>query len=117
MTEDLLQRLDEAATDTHYIDHETAREAAARIRELEAALDIGVEGAGMWRFWSKKADEFAKLSAMWKARADRAEAQRDALAAEIQHLRTALFRVRELTRDGDRMVSNIADGALNGGTA
>lgn len=35
---DLLMRLDEAANDTHFIDHETAREAAARIRELEAQL-------------------------------------------------------------------------------
>lgn len=36
--DDLLQRLDDAANDTHYIDHITAREAAARIRELEARL-------------------------------------------------------------------------------
>ena len=34
--DDLLHRLYEAANDTHYIDHQTAREAAARIRELEA---------------------------------------------------------------------------------
>lgn len=38
LTDDLLTRLDDAANDTHYIDHETAREAAARIRELEAQL-------------------------------------------------------------------------------
>jgi hypothetical protein len=35
---DLLDRLDEAANDTHFIDHETAREAAAEIRNLRDQL-------------------------------------------------------------------------------
>jgi predicted transcriptional regulator len=41
MSDDLLHRLDEAANDTRYIDHQTASEAAARIRELEAQLADG----------------------------------------------------------------------------
>lgn len=92
MNEDLLSRLEGLAANMRgalVAGHETPTEAAALIRDMQAALDLGSEGSGMWRFWAKKAAEVAKLAAidrklaqktandaaMWKARAECAEAK------------------------------------------
>jgi hypothetical protein len=43
-------------------------EQAARIAELQAALDSDPDGSGYWRFWSGKAAEQANLATVSQAR-------------------------------------------------
>lgn len=49
------------------------RELEAQLAEAQAALDAGVEGAGFWRFWQKKAAEYVSRLADAETRAARAE--------------------------------------------
>lgn len=101
MTDDLLTRLDEAANDTHYIDHQTAREAAARIRELEEQRDAA----------EARETLAAEAAVKYLERAESAEAQVERNAAIAFH---ALQRatLAEEWRDHDKTRAESAEAAL-----
>jgi hypothetical protein len=90
MTDDLLTRLDDAANDTHYIDHETAREAAARIRELEAERGAAWQaGADNQRsHMVARIDELIAQVGMARIDADSQRERASAAEAEARSWRT-----------------------------
>jgi len=79
LSDDMRRTTEYAIAGAKFQDARIARQ-AARIAELEAALDSGETCDGMWRFWSDKAQQLAeKNNALHKQLATaRAEALREA---------------------------------------
>ena len=85
MSDDILARLDAQ------FDCSIQREAAARIRELTAAIEFAEAGnGGMWHFWCEKAAELANDLGAERQRSVWAEAENAALRAAADGLAGAL---------------------------
>jgi hypothetical protein len=75
-----------------FLDHDALNRAARHLEELEAALDSehATVGAGIWHFWSDKAQQMAQRNALLAI--ERNEAERRAAEAErkLEQIRMVL---------------------------
>ena len=78
------------------------RALSARVFDLEAAIDSAeaehglTSNGNLWRFWSKEARDLASKLTEERARAEAAEAERDALKAQLAEAVGVLRQIRNM---------------------